>query len=92
MGWLAVLWSDVFDYMPRDQEGRGELVDVLKRMCKGLKESQDRNTGMWCQVVDKPYEQGNWNETSGTGMFMYLIQSAINKGFIPAEEYQEVVD
>ena len=92
MGWLAVLWSDVFDYLPKTQEGRDELLGTLRKMCKGLKAVQDKNTGMWCQVVDKPYEEGNWNETSGTGMFMYLIQNAIHKGFIPASEYQEVVD
>lgn len=92
LGWLAVLWSDVFDFLPKNYEGRDELMEDLQRMCKGLKAVQDNRTGMWCQVVDKPYEEGNWNETSGTGMFMYLLQNAIHKGYIPADEYQEVVD
>ena len=92
MGWLAVLWADVFDFLPEDQPGREELLDQLRRMCSGLKAAQDPRTGLWCQVVDKPLEAGNWNETSGSGMFLYLIQRAIDKGFIPAEEYQPVAD
>ena len=92
MGWLAVLWAEVFDYLPADQPGREALLERLRLMCSGLKASQDPRTGMWCQVVDKPLAPGNWNETSGTGMFLFLIQSAIQRGFIPAEEYAEVVD
>lgn len=92
MGWLAVLWADVFDYLPGDLAGRDELIAQLRQMCSGLKASQDPRTGMWCQVVDKPLEAGNWNETSGTGMFLYLIQRSIDRGFIPADEFQDVAD
>ncbi len=82
----------MFDYLPADQPGREQLLDALRRLCKGLKASQDQKTGLWCQVVDKPTEAGNWNETSGTGMFIYLLQSAINKGYVSAADYQAVVD
>ncbi|MBQ9661017.1 MAG: glycoside hydrolase family 88 protein [Bacteroidales bacterium] len=90
MGWLAVLWADVFDYLPAQQPGREALLERLRLMCRGLKASQDPQTGMWCQVVDRPRESGNWNETSGTGMFLYLISRAVEKGFLPAEEFAEV--
>jgi rhamnogalacturonyl hydrolase YesR len=46
---------------------------------------------MWCQVVDKCGQSGNWNETSGTGMFMYLIKKSIEKGYIDKEEFNPVV-
>ena len=92
MGWVAVLLADVFDYLPMDYPGADKVMDILRRMCSGLKGCQDQKTGMWCQVVDRPSAPGNWNETSGTGMFIYLLQSAINRGFIPKEEYQPVVD
>ena len=92
LGWVAVLMADVFDFLPENQPDRDKLMANLQKMCRGLKESQDQKTGMWCQVVDKPIEPGNWNETSGTGMYIYLLQTAINKGYIPASEYQPVVD
>lgn len=92
MGWLAVLLADVFDYLPENLTGREELMVALKKMCQGLKECQDQNTGMWYLVPDKPNERGNWNETSGTGMYIYLLQKAIDKGYISRNEYQPVVN
>ena len=67
-------------------------LDILKQLCAGLKNVQDTKTGMWCQVVDKPTEPGNWNETSGTGMFIYLLQKSVNKGYISKKEYQPLID
>jgi rhamnogalacturonyl hydrolase YesR len=91
LGWFAILIADVFNYLPKDIKGRDELILALQKLCQGLKESQDTATGMWCQVVDKCGEPGNWNETSGTGMFMYLIEQSIQRGFISKEEYEPVV-
>lgn len=92
LGWIAVLLADWSDWMPEETPGYDEILAILKKLCKGLKDCQDSRTGLWSQVVDKPYAEGNWNETSGSGMFTYLLQRAIDKGFIPAEEYQSVVD
>ncbi len=90
MGWYAVMIADVFDYLPADHPSRPALLDILRRMCAGLRTSQDARTGLWCQVVDRPDAPGNWNETSGSGQFLYLIQKAINDGHIPADEYAAV--
>jgi rhamnogalacturonyl hydrolase YesR len=91
LGWFAVLIADVFDYLPENYGGNEKLKEALQKLCKGLKEAQDPKTGMWCQVVDKCDQPGNWNETSGTGMFIYLIQKSIEKGFISKEEFAPVV-
>jgi rhamnogalacturonyl hydrolase YesR len=32
-----------------------------------------------------------FNETSGTGMFMYLLKKSIEKGYISREEFEPVV-
>jgi len=92
LGWFAVLIADVFDYLPENQTGRKKLLVALQKLCAGLKNAQDPKTGMWCQVVDKCNKPGNWNETSGTGMFMYLLQKSIDKGYISKEEFQPVVE
>lgn len=91
LGWFAVLIADVFDYLPSDHPDREFLMGALRSLCRGLREVQDPETGMWCQVVDKPREPGNWNETSGTGMFIYLIRKSIDKGYIRGDEYAPVV-
>jgi rhamnogalacturonyl hydrolase YesR len=92
LGWFAILIADVFDFLPEHVEGYDELKVALRKLCYGLKATQDQRTGMWCQVVDKCSEPGNWNETSGTGMFIYLIQQSIQHGLLPKEEFAPVVE
>lgn len=92
LGWYALLLADVFDYLPSDHPDRERLLGVLRNLCRGLKTVQDPQTGMWCQVVDKPSAPGNWNETSGTGMFTYLIRKSIDAGYIDRAEFLPVVE
>ncbi len=92
LGWYAVLIAEVFDYLPQEHPDYKLLMAHLQKLCEGLKSCQDSTTGMWCQVVDKPYKQDNWNETSGTGMFLYLLKTAIEKGYIPRNEFEPVVE
>jgi rhamnogalacturonyl hydrolase YesR len=92
LGWYAVLIADVFDYLPEDNPHRPELMAALRNLCRGLKGVQDPGTGMWCQVVDKPGAPGNWNETSGTGMYLYLIRKSIDRGYIDRAEYLPVAE
>ena len=91
LGWYAILMADVFDFIPKSHTDYPYLMSALQKLCKGLKDVQDSATGMWCQVVDKPYVSDNWNETSGTGMFLYLIKKSIDKGYVDSEEYSPVV-
>jgi rhamnogalacturonyl hydrolase YesR len=91
LGWYALLLADVFDYLPADHPDREPLLSALRKLCQGLKDVQDSKTGMWCQVVDKPTAPGNWNETSGTGMFIYLIRKSIDAGYIDRAEYMPIV-
>lgn len=92
LGWYAILIADVFDFLPKDHPDYKVLMTYLQKLCTGLKNCQDANTGMWCQVVDKPLEENNWNETSGTGMFLYLLKKSIEKDYIAREEFESVVE
>ncbi len=92
LGWYAVLIADVFDFLPKDHPDYPFLMAYLQKLCAGLKACQDSQTGMWCQVVDKPNNEKNWNETSGTGMFTYLIKTSIEKGYITRDEFEPVVE
>jgi rhamnogalacturonyl hydrolase YesR len=91
LGWYAVLLADIFDYLPKEHPGYSKVLEIHRRLCRGIKEAQDPRTGMWCQVVDKCNEPGNWNEASGTGMFIYLLNNSAKKGLIDKKEYLPVV-
>jgi rhamnogalacturonyl hydrolase YesR len=90
LGWYAVLIADIFDFLPESHPDYNILMGYLKNLCNGLKNCQDPKTGMWCQVVDKPQRSDNWNETSGTGMFLYLIKKSMNKGYIDKNVFEPV--
>lgn len=92
LGWIAVLLADVFDWMPEDAPGYNDIRDITVKLCNGLKACQDSRTGLWCQVVDKPYAPGNWNETSGSAMFTYLLRRSVDRGLIPADEFDPAID
>ncbi|NWJ53028.1 MAG: glycoside hydrolase family 88 protein [Bacteroidetes bacterium] len=91
LGWYAILIADIFDFLPKNDPNKAIILSHLKKLCKGLKGCQDPKTGMWCQVVDKPELSDNWNETSGTGMFIYLINKSIEKGYVSRSEYEPVI-
>ena len=92
MGWGALLMADVYDVFRGDKDFEPELRSAIVKMCRGLKACQDKATGLWYQVDDKPEDEGNWNETSGTGMFIYFLQTAVDKGIVSAGEYVPVID
>jgi rhamnogalacturonyl hydrolase YesR len=91
LGWFAVLIADVFDFLPKENPDYPVLLMHLGELCQGLKNCQDPKTGMWCQVVDKPGLTKNWNETSGTGMFLYLLKKSMELGYINYDTYEPVV-
>lgn len=91
MGWFTNLLVDVFDYLPESNPQYEYLRSVLVKVSEGLAQVQDSSTGMWCQVVDKPYEPSNWNETSGTGMFIYFLKKSMDKGYINKDEFEPLV-
>lgn len=54
---------------------------MLKELAKGVKNYQDKKTGLWFQVTDKGDQPGNWIETSGSAMFAYTFAKGERKGF-----------
>lgn len=91
MGWYAMALVDVLKYLPETHKRYSELITILNNIAEGLKNTQDATTGLWYQVVDKGNLSSNWIETSGSGMFIYSLKHAIDRGYIDAS-YLTVVD
>jgi rhamnogalacturonyl hydrolase YesR len=47
-------------------------------------------TGLWYQVVDKGDQPDNWHDSSGSAMFVYAIQRAVDLGYVGREIYAPV--
>lgn len=66
-------------------------MKILHKLIEELRKVQDARTGLWYQVVDKGDRADNWHDTSGSAMFIYAIQRAIDLGYISPEKYNPVI-
>lgn len=89
LGWYAMALVDVLDYIPEDRaELRKPLLDIIVELAPAIVAVQDRDSGLWRQILDKPGERGNYLESSGSSMFVYMLAKAVNKGYLP-ESYRK---
>ena len=92
MGWYMMALVDILEYLPTNHARYTEMKTALQNLCEGLKNYQDPTTGLWFQVVQNPSGVGNWIETTGSGMYVYAMKKAINKGLIDSTIYTPVVN
>lgn len=74
MGWYAMALVDVIEILtdvPEAQVQRNTLIDLLQKVYAALPYGRDKVTGMWFQVLDHPYEAGNYVEATASAMFVY---------------------
>ena len=57
-------------------------MSILTGIATALKTYQDPATGLWFEVVDQGSMSSDWVETSGSGMFIYALKVAVNRGYI----------
>lgn len=92
LGWYALILVETLEIFPKDHPQRAELEKICRNLMAGLKKVQDPKTGLWFQVVDKGDQSDNWNDTSGSAMFLYGIKRAGELGIIPEKEYHDVCE
>lgn len=80
LGWYGLALAQFLDLLPDDEPGRNELVNALQGFVDALIRYQDRESGLWYQVVDKGDRPDNWLETSGSCLFVYTIIKAVQRG------------
>jgi hypothetical protein len=73
---------DILKYLPKTHPQYAAMITLLGNIAEGLKNAQDPATGLWYQVTDKPSLSGNFIESSGSGLFIYTLKTAVDYGFI----------
>ncbi len=91
LGWYALILVETLAVLPEGYPGRSELVAIVRDLASGLARTQDSRNGRWYQVVDRGDDPDNWTDTSGSAMFVYMLQRAIELGLLSAEDYAPVV-
>lgn len=83
MGWYGMALVDTLPYIPESNPGHAQLVEILNRLAKALVKYQDPKTGVWYQVTDKRGAKGNYAESSGSAMFVYMLAKGVRLGYLP---------
>lgn len=81
MGWYLMALADCRALLP-GEEGE-KLAALLAEAAKGILPYQDRETGLFYQVVDRADAEGNYLETSGSAMVFYAWMKGWRLGALP---------
>lgn len=91
MGWYLMALVDVMDNMSIEiYEQYRKLQDIFKLMIKGILRYRDKDSGLFCQVIDRSDVEGNYLETSGSAMVGYAILKACRMGILLKEKYAPI--
>ena len=85
MGWYCMALVDVAEILP-DGSGKDTLLEILSTLYNVLPLFADATTGMWFQVLDQPYREGNYLEATCSAMFTYAWLKGCRLGFLGTRE------
>jgi unsaturated rhamnogalacturonyl hydrolase len=81
---------DVLDRIPlTSTELRQPLLAMIPELADALIHYQDPASGVWWQMTDLAGATGNYLESSASGMFVYFLAKAQNKGYLTGKTYRE---
>ena len=81
-GWYTMALIELLDALPEDYSRRQEVIDLLVKDFDAIIKWQDKQTGVWYQVMDSPEREGNYLESTCSTMFAYAMLKAFNKGYV----------
>lgn len=81
LGWFSVAAVEILEALGSDFDKADILINYVRKIFAALIKVQ-KESGYWCQVIDKPDAPGNWEETSGTCLIAYAMAKAVRIGLI----------
>ena len=87
-GWYTMALIELLDALPEDYARRGEVIELLRKDLDAVIKWQDKETGVWYQVMDAPGREGNYLESTCSSMFAYVLLKAYRKGYL-GEKYRK---
>ena len=81
MGWYVMALVDVIEILPAGEQ-QDALVRILNSCFQAIPLYADETTGMWFQVLDRPYVAGNYLEATASVMFVYALLKGTRLGVL----------
>lgn len=88
-GWVLLALSEVLLLMPKDYEGRDEILTLFRKFTDGILSFRDKKYGFWHQVINNP---DSYMESSGSAMFIIALARGVREGWIDAYIKDIVID
>ena len=88
LGWYAAALAMITSEMPEDYKYRKLFCDKLRTLLLTILRYQDKESGMWYQLVNRVDDKNNWIELSCSALFTLALKKAINMGVLD-ESYNE---
>ena len=85
LGWYVVSVLDILENIPKDYPNRKKLEEIEKTVLEAIIKYQDKESGMWYQVVDKGDCENNWTESSCSSLFVYSLAKAVRMNILDKE-------
>ncbi len=83
LGWYAMALIDTMEVMPESMAQEKEKLGIIyKELIDAMLPYQDKETGMWYQVVNRGRIKPNYLETSGSAIFAYAIMKSVRLGYL----------
>lgn len=83
-GWGIWATVEVLQHLPATHPHRAKIMAYYKKHVDALVKLQNRNSGFWHNVLDRP---DSYEEVSGTAIFTMAIAKGINEGWLNRETY-----
>ncbi len=87
-GWYTMALIELLDAMPENYGRRNEVISLLKKDLDAVIKWQDKESGLWYQVMDQPGREGNYLESTCSSMFAYVLLKAARKGYV-GQKYRD---
>ena len=84
-GWYTMALIEVLDALPESYSRRNEVIELLQKDFDAILKWQDKQSGVWYQVMDSPGREGNYLESTSSAMFTYALLKAYRKGYVGAK-------
>ena len=85
MGWYLMGLVDVIEILPAGED-QDALVRIFGNAFQSLPLFADKETGLWYQVLDRPYAEGNYLEATASAMIVYAWLKGCRLGIIGNRE------
>lgn len=90
MGWYLLALIECLDAIDESvYEYYNDLKELFKEALRGILQYQDKETGLFYQVIDRADVSENYLETSGSAMIAYAMLKACRMKVILAEKYKD---